>query len=468
MLAKSWAENTAAMGRDSIRYFVYSKGRWKWQPTKPMRAHGFFTVKMGLGGPGVDSKGYPTASTEDKMKAVELNAAWDAARLGLPAPQKRVEASPKYPPGSVGDGYQRAMAIRKAARLAKGIVWTNEQVKRDSWPRAWKWIEPKFADCDPRTITPEHFLRLDQATGKPAGLVVEIETKVSVTERFMVIKVWRALWKKMGGMKYCDLTADPAKTFPNTPPKPRDQVWYRKEVLKLVQVAWRNGYYGLAALMAVAWDSQLSPIDTRSLNFEKARLDNVGVYFALDRAKTGRAAAATLSAWSLAILRAYLAKQFSGAKLLDKTPLFWTRGGRPVSRNGETGQWGGDHGGGRHVPSRPYTKSSANQDFAEVRKLAFGPSEMRQLQDMRRSGAVEGDVGGATVEDQSNKMANTVDRNEKLRETYNPVNVVSARRFDQARIIGAKLLEEQKVAKSISATPQEILLGTDIPAKLLK
>jgi hypothetical protein len=38
-------------------------------------------------------------------------------------------------------------------------------------------------------------------------------------------------------MKYCELHADPAKSFANTPPKPRDRVWYRREVLKLVQVA---------------------------------------------------------------------------------------------------------------------------------------------------------------------------------------------------------------------------------------
>jgi hypothetical protein len=89
-----------------------------------------------------------------------------------------------------------------------------------------------------------------------------------------------------------------------------------------------------------------------------------------------------------------------------------------------------------------------------VRKLAFGPQEARQLQDMRRSGAVEGDSGGASVEDQSNKMANTVSRNERLRKTYNPVNVLSVRRFDAAREVGAKLME-QKGTKSISATPRE-------------
>jgi hypothetical protein len=273
-----------------------------------MRKHGFQNVKLSKGGPELDSNGYPAACREDKLKAVEMNAAWDAIMLGLPAPaqQKPVIRLTVYPEGSVGDGYKRATALRKAGRLAKGVVWTIEQVKRDSWPRAWKWLEPRFADCDPRTIEPEHFLRVDPESGKPSGLVPEIEKKVSINERHMVIKVWRALWKKMAGMKYCDADKDPSKTFPNTPPKPRNQVWYRREVLKLVQVAWRNGYYGLGALIAVAWDSQLSPIDNRSLTLAQLRGDAIGPFFALDRAKSGKAAAATLTQWSEAILVAYL------------------------------------------------------------------------------------------------------------------------------------------------------------------
>ena len=77
---------------------------------------------------------------------------------------------------------------------------------------------------------------------------------------------------------------------------------------------------------------------------------------------------------------------------------------------------------------------------------------MRQLQDLRRSGACAGDAGGASVEDQSNKMANTIDTNKRLRETYNPINVVSVRRSDAARAIGAKKLEEieQSAAKSVT------------------
>jgi hypothetical protein len=60
---------------------------------------------------------------------------------------------------------------------------------------------------------------------------------------------------------------------------------------------------------------------------------------------------------------------------------------------------------------------------------------------MRRSGAVEGDAGGGSVEDRANKMANTVNTNNRLGDTFNPVNVVSVRRFDEARAIGAKKLE---------------------------
>jgi hypothetical protein len=457
------------LGRDKLRYFLYLNGRWRWRPTRAMKAYGFGLVTMGRGGPGIDPDGNPEPSLQDKQRAAKLNDDWDRVRSGQVSAASRTTLV-TYLDGSVGRGYQRAMELRKAERVANGVIWTKEQEKRDSWRRAWKWLE-QFGHYDPCTMQPEHFLRIDAATGKPNGLVPEIEAKVSITERHMVIKVWRALWKRMGGMstegsrKFCDREADPSKSFANTPPKPRDQVWYRREVHKLVQAAWRNEYYGLAALMAVAWDSQLSPIDNRSLTLAQVRNDNIGIYFAVDRAKTGKAAAATLSQWSQAILMAYLSG--FGAELFDTAPLFWTRGGRPLSRDGATGQWGGDHGGGRHIPARPYTKSSLNQDFRKVRELAFGKDEKRQLQDMRRSGAVEGDAGGGSIEDQANKMANTVDSNKRLRSTYNPVNVPSVRRYDEHRLQGAKLLE-QKADESVTAPPLVTLLKQRRERKSLK
>jgi hypothetical protein len=57
-------------------------------------------------------------------------------------------------------------------------------------------------------MSEEHFL----ATGEPTDLVPKIERKVSVTERHLIIKIWRALWKRMAGMKYFARNADPSKS----------------------------------------------------------------------------------------------------------------------------------------------------------------------------------------------------------------------------------------------------------------
>jgi hypothetical protein len=168
------------VGKDKIRYFLFLNGRWRWRPTAAMRAHGFGLVTLGAGGPGLDGEGQPEASLADQQRAIELNHAWDQVRSGQRLAPARTTLV-RYPERSVGDGYQRAMALRKAGRIANGVIWTKEQEKRDSWPRAWKWLAPKFGDCDPRTIEPEHFLRLDPATGNAKGLVADIEKAVSIT-----------------------------------------------------------------------------------------------------------------------------------------------------------------------------------------------------------------------------------------------------------------------------------------------
>ena len=415
------------MGQDRIRYFLYLEGRWRWRPTKKMREAGFQMVPMGRGGPDRDADGNPAASITDKQRAIALNEEWDAVRTGRKPAQKLDR--PLFAAGSVSDAYHRAMALREAERLQRGIVWTSEQKSRDDWPRSWKWIGPEFGDCDPKTIQPEHFIRKDHKTGSPVGLLPRIESEVSISERHRAVKVWRALWKRMRSMKYTDEQGrtmhyvgdgdDPSKAIANSAPDPRQAAWQRREVLSHVQRAWRMGYYGLAACIAVAWDSMLSPVDARKLTPSKARYDGQGVWFDLDRAKTGRAAAATLSPWSLAILTAY-AKKFGGdeVELAPNAPIFRNRSGAP------------------------YSKDTLGDDFRAVRE-AIEPTETRQLADMRRSGAVEGDAGGGSITDQAHKMANTVSASNRLRKTYNPTNIAAVRNFDQARVIGAKKLEQR-------------------------
>jgi hypothetical protein len=407
------------MGGDKIRYFRFVSGRWRWRPEKGMRALGFHLINMGQGGPELDAKGRPIPSPGDQARAIALNAEWDAVRRGLTPPPVEV-----YPRGSVGDGYQRAMAMRDAERKARGIVWTKEQQKRDDWPRAWRWLEP-FGDCDPKTMEPEILLELRTKVGG----------QVSQSEGHRVIKVWRALWKKMAAMGYCDRGNDPSLMFANTAPDPRQHVWERREVHRLVQRAWRTGDPGLAALMAVVWDTMLSPGDARRLTAGQMARDDRGVVFFLDRAKTGRAAAGTLTRWSEAVLSAYL--KTLGHELHPDAPLFRTPGSRP-----------GAKGGRRWLP-KAYTKALAEKHFRRVRTELFGPGEQRQLADMRRSGAVEGTAGGASPTETSNKMANTISASSRLQKTYTPVNVASVRRFDEAREVGQKRLREQKPTKSV-------------------
>jgi hypothetical protein len=426
------------MGRDQIRYFLYINGRWRWRPTKAMRDLGFRLVTMGRGGPALTVDGDPAPSVEDQRRAIGLNCEWDCVRTGQAEPPSTINRK-QYPTGSVGNAYQRAMALRLAERKAKGIVWTKEQESRDDWPRAWRWLEPEFGDCDPKTVVPEHFLRIDKNTGKVIGLIPKIEAAVSVTERHRAVKVWRALWKRMQAMKYAE-GEDPSKAIANTAPDPRDVTWTRREVLRRVQRAWRMGYHGLAACIAVGWDSMLSPVDARRLMPSQARSDAQGVWFALGRAKTGKAAAATLSPWSQAILRAYITRL--GVELHQHAPIFRNRSGSP------------------------YSKDTLGDDFRVVRE-AVDPADVRQLADMRRSGAVEGDAGGGSVTDQSNKMANTVAANNRLRKVYNPTNVVSARRFDEARVVGAKLLEQNR-EKSVTAPDLVTLLRNGASTKSLK
>jgi hypothetical protein len=258
------------MGSDKPRYLVRIKGRYYWRPTPRMKAAGFSDQSLG------------TNELHAKQEAIRLNVEWDRHRFGGRADPTIIV----YPIGSLGRAYNRAIALREAERKAKGITWTRQQKARDDWPRAWRWIGPAFGDYDPQAIVSEDLLALRTKVAK----------RISQSEAFRVIKVWRALWAKLPGFGYkVSLDADPSLAFANSAPPPRQEVWPHRDVLRLVQRAWREHYYGLAALLAVAWDTMLSPVDVRTLSIGQRLNDGQGSYFDLARAKTGRAAAGTQS-----------------------------------------------------------------------------------------------------------------------------------------------------------------------------
>lgn len=423
------------MGKDSIRHLIFMGHRWRFKPSPTMKKHGFEFVTLSKGIV-IGGENFPSA--EDKARAVDLNDQWDRYRKG----GQKEEIKPRWPKRSIGEAYDRAMDLREAQRLAKGKQQDKDQESRDDWPRAWKWLGPAFGDILPGTVEPEQFLRLDPVTGQAKGLIPKIETRVSISERHRVIKVWRALWVKMEAMGYVSNKKDPTLAFSNSAPDPRQDVWTEGEVVRLCKRAWRMGYKGLAACMATAWDSQLSPIDLRSLTTGQRADDVQGAIFSLSRTKTGRAAAASLGKRATWALDSYIASL--KVELLPNVPIFRTRGSGTTFK------------GGKPQKPAPYTKNKLSKDFRTIRAAEFGEAEDRKLSDMRRSGTVEATAGGADAHAVSAKMANTLAASARLQKTYNPVNLVTVREVDAIRREGRAKLREQKPTKSVTAPARKV------------
>jgi hypothetical protein len=231
------------MGRVEIPYYVVVKGRGYWRPHPRMRALGFQIVRCGADGP------------EAWAIAAEWNARWQAVRKGdavAPVnvgdlPREQVEAVRRYPTGSIGAAFKvyiRTPEWEARAYSARVKVW---------WP-AWFRIRDMWGDVAPDTITFEMMSRWRAALEKRHGRGVAHKT----------LRVWRTFWKIMLGMKVAR-TADPSTGVRNRAPAPRWQRWSEGEAVQLVKSAWRRRYHGLACIIAVAWDTQFSPVDVRTL-----------------------------------------------------------------------------------------------------------------------------------------------------------------------------------------------------------
>jgi hypothetical protein len=162
---------------------------------------------------------------------------------------------------------------------------------------------------------------------------------------------------------------DPSLGVRNRAPLPRNAQWNEGEAVRLAKGAWRSGYYGLASIIAVAWDTLFSPVDVRTLRERHRRVTSGKVHFdrSVDgRAKTGRPAIGTVAA-----------DHETDRSLRDKNGhgIFARRSAVP-DRSGA-----------------PYRDDTLSDDFADVRALIF-PGDKRRLMVRRRSGTVEAVAGG--------------------------------------------------------------------------
>jgi hypothetical protein len=245
------------------------------------------------------------------------------------------------------------------------------------------------------------------------------------------LRVWRTFWKIMLGMRVAR-TADPSMGIRNRAPAPRWQRWSEGEAVRLVKAAWKHGYSGLACIVAVAWDTQFSPVDVRTLAARHRAMIGGRLVFdrqAEGRAKTGRAAIGTVSPRTERLVEAYLATL--AIELHPDAILFRTRTGAA------------------------YGREPLAHDFAAVRALAF-PGDKRRLMDMRRSGVVEAVAGDAGPMGLAAKLANSIGRSNTLHKTYAPVDLEAVRSTDAARLLGRRRMRAEnenrpKVSREQSA-----------------
>lgn len=389
------------MGKVDIRYYKPIKGRGYWRSTASMQAMGFpSSVPCGPDGP------------EAWKVAEEWNARWDRARTGREPAPKHV-----YPRGSLGEAFER---------FRRTETWKAKAPRtREDWERGWRYINPIFGDVAPHTVTLEHV----------DAWYHGLKATASIGEAFRAVKIWRALWQVAASMHYCDPNHDPTFGIRRETPKGRSATWTEGEAVRLVKGAWRRGYKGLACIIAVAYDAGFSPVDARKLTFAQSRTDGRKTWFEVDRAKTGREALGTLSRRSEKLLHAYVAGL--AVEFLPTAPIFRSRGYQPGPK------------GGRPRPGAPYTKDALVDDFADVRRLVFGPDENRKLMDMRRSGAVEAMAGGAEASALSAKMANTLSDSKALQRAYLPVDKATVDLADEARKRGRRRILENKSGRKV-------------------
>lgn len=294
-----------------------------------------------------------------------------------------------YPPRSLGEAFRRYRRIDEWSRKAPRT--------REDWWRGWRRIKPIFGDTDPRTVTLE-----DVSAWRKV-----VEDTVSLREAHRCVKIWRALWKVAAALGYCVRDADPSLGVRNSAAKGRSETWSEGEAVRLFKQAWRDGYYGLSAIIAVSWATQMSPGDVRALRASQLAKDANGAAFFAARGKTGKPVGGCLNNRVLVAMQAYIEK--IGVELHGEAYIFRNRSGSP------------------------YSSDTLGDDFRAVRIAVFGERDKRTLADFRRSGAQEAIAGEATPAALAHAMGNTLSSSNALFDTYCPVNLTTIRSVMEAR-----------------------------------
>lgn len=359
------------------RYYTEKGANAFWAPGK--FAHQFGLPKSRALGP---------AGPEAMKAAIDLTSRLDRARAAARAPA--APAPSPYPAGSLGRFYERFQKT-EAWRVMKPRT-------REDYVRAWPRIEARFGEMLISSITPDMSERFHTAlhpAHNPASLV-------SANEAHRTLKVWRAL---LSALEAYELRKKaPIGRVSNPQPKGRSALWLHDEAMMLAFGAVVLGYAGLAVALRAAWDAMLAPVDARTLTLASWRPDALEI--ATRRGKTGRVVFAAVTPETGALIDAYLETL---PALMPDAPII------------------------RRPDGTAYrSKDTFGDDFRAVREIVF-PGDERQFLDLRRSAATEARLGGADKDDLGKAMANRIDENTGLEETY---ILAASRKVLEARKVG--------------------------------
>lgn len=329
-----------------------------------------------------------------KKSALDLYSEW-LEKSGRPTIVQRPK---NYKSGTVGHWY---------AKLKQTQTWENKGAEtRRKWEFYWKYIDAYLGDIRIDRVTPSDFEKFH----------IAIEAEHGADCRWRTVKIARALFNS--AIKYQIIKSSPCLVLPNTKPAPRTQIWISHEVTKLIETAYAMNYEPMALSLRLAWETLMSPVDIRNLPCMALKSNREGYFIETARSKTGKQVYAALSDKLGADIEVYI--QSLGFDLMPDQPIIRTR--RDRSR---------------------YTKARFGSDFAKVRLEAFGKDEKRFFMDIRRSGNVEADLGGASAEARAEILANALDKNKFLEQTYTPPTVAKARKLAKQREVGRAILEQE-------------------------
>lgn len=374
------------MAKVKIKYCRPRNGNWFYEPTPKMRRFGFRPEPLGSNGP------------KAWARAEILNAEWDQLRKEAKQGKPAEVQLQRYPAASIGEAWEK---------MRRTTQWREKPVRtREDWDRGWAYIEPVFAS--------EKFL--DVTMDNLSSWRTSISEQVSQGEAFRAMKIWRAFWKIAAALKYCARDADPSLVIKNTAPAGRTETWRREEIIAIAKDAIKRGRYGLAAALAIIWDSMVSPVDARTVRASQMHRDAQGTWFSLTRTKTAAKGVMTLSRRSERLFRWYMDQQFAGVELHPEAILI------------------------RRPDGGIYDKNLLAKHFRQSRESIF-PGDKRRMMDIRRTGAVEVLAGGGEATQLSTKMANSLSKSSELQATYLPGKVSTVRSIDELREKGRKALD---------------------------